>query len=139
MSKEKSSAKDTIINVVLIIASAGVIFYRYRDCKQKELEAQQKSTAVQEDAARKEKARFNKCLEGVPEQDRNECMQCMCKGCIDPVEACRNNSQCKGLTPADLGKDAGADGGLGQILYDTQANCMVRNCFTQCVSGKGSK
>ncbi|MCU0692695.1 MAG: hypothetical protein MUF54_14945 [Polyangiaceae bacterium] len=135
MARERSSLKDIVINVVLLAATGGLLYWRVNDCRTKEQAATERVEADRKHAEMLAERRQTDCLQTVPETMRDGCMQCTCRACVTEVENCVQDERCRTMMPAVLLQDAGVgDKATSRILYEARATCMAKNCMKECAS-----
>lgn len=134
---QKHPIRDLVINIVLIGATAGILFYRWQSCKRQEEEQQRRADTARVEAEQNEKKRLAACLEQVPANERTACMECACKRCFDEVQACRADPQCKPSAVAEaLPADASVP--LSRVRMEAQLRCMSQQCFDACLAAPTS-
>jgi hypothetical protein len=139
MAKEKSSLKEIVINVLILGAAGGLLFWRVRDCKQKEREAAESVAEAKAASEKRHERRKTACLESVRAEDRNACIECTCTSCLDEFEACQGDNKCTSLSIAALLRDGGPPpDDPGRLLFEARANCMLQKCGDSCTGGKPS-
>ena len=133
MPNPKSSTKDIIINVLILAVAGGVLAWRYNDCKQKEKQAEQAAQQARAHGEKERTQRTNACLKLVPETQQNDCTQCTCTKCVDVVEACEADKQCRTMSVDTLLKDGGPPSDdPSRIRYENRAKCMLTECHDAC-------
>ena len=137
MANAKSSVKEIVLNVVILAAAGGLLFWRVRDCKQKEREAAESVAEAKASSEKRQEKRKNDCLESVREEDRNACIECTCTSCIDDFEACKADNKCATMSIAALTQDGGpAPDDAARLRFEARASCMLQKCGAACTGGK---
>ena len=135
MPKAKSSVKDVIVNVLLLAVAAGVLAWRYNDCKKKEMAAEQAAVKSREDADQAHERRTNACLTSVSEDSRGDCIRCTCSACLDEYEICAGDKDCLAITVDMLLADGGPPPeNLSRVRYEQRAACMFSKCGQECTT-----
>ena len=137
MAKEKSSLKEIVINVLIFGAAGGLLFWRVRDCRQKEREAAESVAEAKVAAEKRQEKRKSECLASVEEKDRSACIECTCTSCLDEFEACQADKKCTTMSITALLQDGGPPpDDPARLRFEARANCMLQKCGAACTGGK---
>jgi hypothetical protein len=137
MAKKKSSTKDLIINLLLIVATGLVLTWRYNDCKEKEKQAEMQAQELRDSEKKQFDARQKTCIESVPESERSDCIKCTCDKCLDAFESCHADPNCRTMSIQDVLKDGGPSAeDPARIRFETRASCMLEKCNEACTEKK---
>jgi len=135
MATAKSTKRDTIINVLLLLLLAGVLAWRYDKCKKQEQAAQEsmeKAHAADEQA---QKGRTDACLRSVPEAARTPCIRCTCQNCLEEFETCAADKECSAMSVATmLAAEGSPSDSMARTRYERRALCMFNRCKDTCVT-----
>ena len=135
MPKATSSIKDTIINVLMLALLAGVLAWRYDDCKKKEAATQKAAENARIAETKAQESRTNACLNSVAETDRTECIRCTCKECIEEFEICAADKECSAMSVATLLAGGGPPPeSLARRRFEQRAVCMFNQCGSVCTT-----
>ena len=135
MSKTKSSTTETILNIVMLIVLAGVLMWRYDNCKKKELATQQAQEKARAAEGEVQEKRINDCMSKAQISKRPECVRCTCTECLEEVENCARDKECSSLSAATIIAGGGpAPDSRARIRFDQRASCMLNKCESTCAA-----
>lgn len=137
MPKAKTSTKEIVINVVLLVVTAAVIMWRYDNCKKKEAQAEKDAEKARVAEVKAGQKRVNTCLSSVSSAELNDCIRCTCSECLDQFEDCAADKECKSMTVESVLADSGqkVDGksdSISRIRFQQRAACMYSKCADSC-------